>query len=335
MTAQPRIYIAISPALVAELDLDVQLERLAGLAVVERWPGPRNPPSHVVADAIARSDVLVTGWGTPNLAMLERWSPQDRLRLLVHSAGTVKYMLPVAALEHGLVVTHSNESLAEAVAEFTLGAILMARRDAFDAATRFRTGDRTHDPMRMHEVHGSIVGIIGASAIGKRVMRLLAPLGVTLLLADPFATPDIAAQFGARLVDLPELLRRSDTVSLHAPITASTIGMLGADEFALMRDGSLFVNTARGVLVDHDALLRELETGRISALLDVTDPTEPLPPDSPFFALPNCVVLPHIAGVSHQARLRQGRYAVDEILRFVRNEPLHFQVTRDRWESMA
>ena len=88
-------------------------------------------------------------------------------------------------------------------------------------------------------------------------MRLLAPLGVTLLLADPFCTPEVAASFDARLVELPELLRSSDTVSLHAPITTSTIGMLGADEFALMKDGSLFVNTARGRLVDHDALLRD------------------------------------------------------------------------------
>jgi phosphoglycerate dehydrogenase-like enzyme len=233
------------------------------------------------------------------------------------------------------MVTHSNESLAEAVAEFTLGAILMARRDAFASAARFRTGDRSHSPQMMHEVRGSVIGVIGASAIGRRVMKLFAPLGVTLLLADPFCTREDAATYGARLVELRELLRSSDTVTLHAPITRSTIGMLGAAEFALMKDGSLFVNTARGRLIDHDALLHELQTGRISALLDVTDPTEPLPPDSPFFTLNNCVVLPHIAGASSQARIRQGQYSVDETIRYLRGEPLRFQVTRERWDSMA
>jgi phosphoglycerate dehydrogenase-like enzyme len=336
MSAQPTVYVAVAPALVQELDLDTQLARLRGMATVEHWPGPGNPSVEAIAEAVGRAEVLVTGWGTPALTMLEDWMPEgSALRLVVHSAGTVKYLVPRAALEQGLLVTHSNESLAEAVAEWTLGAILMARRDVFGAAARFRAGDRSHPPDTMHEVRGSTVGVIGASAIGRRVMKLLAPLGVTLLLSDPFCTPADAASYGAQLVPLDELLRRSDTVTLHAPVTPQTIGMLGAAEFGLMRDGSLFVNTARGRLIDHDALLRELQTGRISALLDVTDPIEPLPPDSPFFALPNCVVLPHIAGVSKQARLRQGRYSVDETIRYFQGEPLRYQVTTQRWDTMA
>jgi phosphoglycerate dehydrogenase-like enzyme len=111
--------------------------------------------------------------------------------------------------------------------------------------------------------------------------------------------------------------------------------MLGAAQFAAMKDGALFVNTARGRLIDHDALLAELRTGRISALLDVTDPTEPLPADSPFFALENCVVLPHIAGVSVQARQRQGVYTVDDALRYLSGQPPRFPVTRERWDTMA
>jgi phosphoglycerate dehydrogenase-like enzyme len=95
------------------------------------------------------------------------------------------------------------------------------------------------------------------------------------------------------------------------------------------------VNTARGRLIDQDALLRELQSGRISALLDVTDPTEPLPPDSPLFRLENCVLLPHIAGASLEARRRQGRIITEEILRFFAGEPLQHQVTRERWDTMA
>jgi phosphoglycerate dehydrogenase-like enzyme len=186
-----------------------------------------------------------------------------------------------------------------------------------------------------HEVRGSTIGIIGASAIGRRVLKLLAPLGATLLLYDPYCTPAVAAEHGAALVGLPELLRGSDIVSLHAPVTPETIGMLGAAEFAAMRDGALFINTARGRLIDHDALLAELRRGRLAALLDVTDPNEPLPPDSPFFALENCTVLPHMAAVTLEARLRQSQMMIDETLRFLAGEPLRYQVTRERWDTMA
>ena len=332
----PTIYLALSPELVRDLELEAQLARLGGIAQVERWSGPGKPSPEVVEDALGRADVLISGWGTPALASLERWAPDAfAVRLVAHTAGSVKFLVPVAAIERGLLVTHANDSLAEAVAEFTLGAIVMARRNAFVAAARMRAGRERLPVAAQHEVRGSTIGIIGASAIGRRVMKLLAPLDVTLLLYDPYCTPALAAQHGAALVDLHELLRSSQIVTLHAPITPETIGMLGAAEFAAMQDGALFINTARGRLIDHDALLSELQSGRLSALLDVTDPNEPLPQDSPFFALENCTVLPHMAAVTVQARLRQGQMILDETLRFLAGEPLRFQVTRARWDTMA
>jgi phosphoglycerate dehydrogenase-like enzyme len=332
----PTVYVALSPDLVHELELEPQLARLEGIARVERWEGPGNPTPAAVADALGRAQVLITGWGTPTLAALAPWTPAEfAVRLVAHTAGTVKQLVPVAAIERGLLVTHANDSLAEAVAEFTLGAIVMARRNAFVAAARMRDGRERLPIAAQHEVRGSTVGVIGASAIGRRVMKLLAPLDVTLLLYDPYCTPAIAAQYAAKLVGLHELLRSSEIVTLHAPITPETIGMLGAAEFAAMKDGALFINTARGRLIDHDALLSELQSGRLAALLDVTDPNEPLPHDSPFFALENCTVLPHMAGVSLQARVRQGQMMLDETLRFLAGEPLRYLVTRERWNTMA
>lgn len=333
---RPLVYLALAPELVRELELEALLPRLAGVALVERWEGPGRPSPAAVADALGRATVLVTGWGTPPLRALETWAPESSpLGLVVHSAGTVKSLLPRAALERGLPVAHANESLAEAVAEFTVGAIIMARRAAFAAVDRLRRGEPPPPAHAAHELRGSTVGVIGASAIGRRVLRLLPALGVTCLLADPYCPPADAEALGARLVALPELLRRSDIVSLHAPVTPETLGMLGAREFAAMKDGALFVNTARGRLIDADALLAELRTGRISALLDVTDPTEPLPPGSPFLALENCTVLPHIAAVTREARLRQGQITVDETLRFLAGEPLQHAVSLERWDTMA
>ncbi|MDZ4719719.1 MAG: hydroxyacid dehydrogenase [Roseiflexaceae bacterium] len=332
----PTIYVAIAPTLVQELELEDQLARLQPFAIIERWEGPGNPPADLVADALRRVRVLITGWGTPPLESLKQWNQDDvAVRLIAHTAGTVKQLLPVAAIERGLLVTHANDSLAEAVAEFALGAIIMARRNAFAAATRMRAGQALLPLASQHEVVGSTIGVIGASAIGRRVLKLLAALDATLLLYDPYCPPAVAASYGAELVGLHELLRRSAIVSLHAPVTPETIGMLGAAEFAAMQDGALFVNTARGRLIDHDALLNELQKGRINALLDVTDPVEPLPFDSPFFQLENCVVLPHMAAVTVQARQRQSRMIVDETLRFLAGEPLHHRVTHERWETMA
>jgi phosphoglycerate dehydrogenase-like enzyme len=315
----PLVYVALSPKLMQELEFDAELPRLRAVAEVEIWNGPGNPPLDVMIDALQRAQVVITGWGTPALTPLAEWSPERfNVRLLNHSAGTVKYFVP-----------------AEAVAEFTIGAIIMGQRQAWLAATRMREG-REHLPVSaQHEVRGSTIGVIGASAIGRRVMKLLAPLGAKLLLYDPYCSPDVAAAHGATLVDLHELMRQSDTVTLHAPVTPETLGMLGAAEFAAMKDGALFVNTARGRLIDHDALLHELQTGRISALLDVTDPTEPLPPDAPFFRLENCVVLPHMAATTVEARRRQSRMVVDDTLRFLAGEPLQYQVTRERWDTMA
>ncbi len=332
----PLVYVAISPKRMEELFLEEELPRLEGDARVERWPGPGNPTPEAVEDALRRAPVVLTAWGTPPLTPLEGWTPDTfAVRLIAHTAGTVKQLVPVEALERGLLVTHANESLAESVAEFTVGVLIVARRQVIPSAARFKAGQPRVPLARMRELSGSTVGVIGASAIGRRVMRLLAPFDVTILLADPYCPPETVAEHGATLVSLDELLRRSDIVTLHAPVTDETIGMLGVAQFAAMQDGALFVNTARGRLIDHDALLAELRTGRIDAVLDVTDPTEPLPPDSPFFALENCVVLPHMAAVTVEARRRQSRYTVDEILRFLAGELLRFEVTPARWPTMA
>ncbi len=335
-TPLPLIYIALDPQLFAEIQFDEVLPELQAQARVECWPGPGNPPHAAVLAALQRAEVLVTGWGTPPLPELADWSSaHSPLRLVAHTAGSIKSLFPRQALQNGLWVTHSNESLAEAVAEFSLAAILAMRRQMFLGMRRYAAHQPTPAYPQSHELPGSTVGIIGASAIGRRVMELLRPWRVRLLVFDPYCPAETLQAHAAEAVSLLELCRRSDIVSLHAPVTPETLGMLGAEHFAAMRDGALFVNTARGKLVDAAALLRELQTGRISALLDVTDPNEPLPPDSAFFGLENCVVLPHIAGHSAEARFRQGRYAAADILNYLAGRPLRFRVAPERWDTMA
>lgn len=335
-TPLPLIYIALDPQLYAELNFGEMLPELLAQARVECWPGPGRPPLAAVQAALQQAEILVTGWGTPPLSELADWSPErSPLRLVAHTAGSIKNLFPREALQKGLWVTHSNESLAEAVAEFSVAAILSMRRQMFLGMRRYAAQQPTPAYHQSHELPGSTVGIIGASAIGRRVMELLRPWRVRLLVFDPYCPLETLQSYGAERVSLLELCQRSDIVSLHAPVTPETLGMLGAEHFAAMKDGALFVNTARGKLIDAAALLRELQTGRISALLDVTDPTEPLPPSSPFFGLENCVVLPHIAGHSAEARARQGRYVVDDILNYLAGRPLRFRIAAERWDTMA
>ena len=337
MTEKALVYVAISPELYGEIQFGEHMKALEEAARVERWLGPGSPPQAVVDEAARRAEVLVTGWGTPSLIQtLRDWQPQTfKLRLVAHTAGSLRSLLPPEALARGLTVTHANDSLAEAVAEFTMGAMLAMRRQMILSAERYRAGEAKLPFTSMHELPGSVVGIIGASAIGRRVMELLKPWGAHILLYDPYCSRATAAALSAQLVDLETLMRESDIVSLHAPVTEETLGMLGEGHFAMMKEGALFINTARGRLIDQAGLLKALQSKRIWALLDVTDPTEPLPKDSGLWGLENCVILPHIAGHSVEARARQGQYMAEDIVRFLRGEGLRFQVAPERWDIMA
>jgi phosphoglycerate dehydrogenase-like enzyme len=250
----------------------------------------------------------------------------------------VKYTLDDAVYAAGIKVTHAAEANAVPVAEYTLAAILFANKRVFALRDLYRT-----DPSRrtsyalMNEPIGNCrrtVGLIGASRIGRRVAKLLRNFEFTVLIYDPFLEASDELTGFVEPVDLDTLMARSDVVSLHAPSLPSTRGMLGKRQFRLMQDGATFINTARGALVDEAALIAELETGRIQAVIDVTEPEIP-PRDSPLFALPNVFLTPHVAGAVGTERRRLGWMAVDEVERFVAGRPLEFEVEAALLERLA
>ncbi|GAA2308098.1 hydroxyacid dehydrogenase [Streptomyces hawaiiensis] len=317
----PRAVFAMDPVHLPLLFPPPLMERLRRTADIDPGLVVRDFADPAGAAALASAEVLITGWGCPHLdAGVLTAAP--RLGTVLHAAGSVRSLVGEALWEGGVTVSSAVTGNALPVAEYTLAMILLLGKDAFDHRERFR---RTHAYPGPAETAatgnlGRRVGVIGASRVGRRLLELLRPFDLTVLLHDPYVSPAEAAALGAESVSLEDLLRRSDIVSLHAPDIPATHHMLDRDRLALVRDGGVLVNTARGALVDHEALTDELVSGRLHAVLDVTDP-EPLPAGSPLYQLPNVFLTPHIAGSLGNELERLGRIVVEELERLAAGVP--------------
>ncbi|WP_171015944.1 hydroxyacid dehydrogenase [Devosia sp. FKR38] len=313
------------------------LERLEQSCAIVRREPLEEFDSPAARALLAEIDILVTGWGCP-MVTAPVVASAPRLRLIAHAAGTVKYTLDPAVYAAGIAVTHAADANAVPVAEYTLAAILFSNKRMFELRDRYRADPGrkssyalTNAPIGNYQ---RIVGLVGASRIGRKVARLLRPFDFTVLLSDPYVLPGDPVTEDAELVSLDEVMTRADVVSIHAPSLPSTRGMIGARHFGLMQDGACFINTARGAVVDEAAMIAELQTGRIHAVIDVTEPEIPAP-GSPLYTLPNVFLTPHVAGAVGTERLRLGQLAIAEIERFVAGRPLEFAVEPELLERLA
>jgi len=306
-----------------------RLVRIDETVVAERFD------SDTIRAALASAEFLITGWGCPPIteAVLET---APRLRAILHTAGSVKAHVTPACWERGLAVTSAAAANAVPVAEYTVAAILFAGKDVFRLRDRFQANRH----FTVAEVHpgvgnyGRTVGVIGASRIGRRVIELLRPFDLEVYLFDPYVDAATAAELGVRLVDLDTLLRSCDIVSVHAPANQQTRRLLGREQLALMRDGATLINTARGELVDTEALTKQLGSGRLYAVLDVTEP-EPLPAGSPLWELPNVFLTPHVAGSHGNELIRMGDCIVDELERILDGRPFAHAIMASDLDRVA
>ncbi|MFC4592082.1 hydroxyacid dehydrogenase [Sphaerisporangium corydalis] len=278
-------------------------------------------------DRLRGARVLLTGWGSPPLDE-EALADAPLLEAVVHAAGTVKGHLGPAVFARGVQVSSAASANAVPVAEYTVAMILLAGKAVPALAREYRATRADLGLIRRHPRagnHGGVVGVVGASRVGRRVLELLRPFDLRPLLADPYVDAAAAEAMGAGLAGLDEIFERSGIVSLHAPATPATRGMVTARRLAAMPDGATLINTARGSLVDQEALVAELVTGRLSAVLDVTEPEVP-PAGSPLWELPNVVLTPHVAGSLGNELSRLGGAAVDEVLRHLAGRPMLHRV---------
>ncbi|MEV5338139.1 hydroxyacid dehydrogenase [Streptomyces sp. NPDC052676] len=312
------------------------LDRLTRVAETDPALVVRDFADPAAAAALAEAEALFTGWGCPPLTAgaLER---MPRLRTVVHAAGSVKHHITDACWERGLTVASAADANAVPVAEYTIAAILFSGKRVLHAARVYRERRSRVSPIEVIGAGGNYrrtVGVVGASRIGRRVLELLRPYDLRVLLYDPYVDAEEAARLGARSVSLDTLALSSDIVTIHAPQLPETRHLFDRARLALLADGATLINTARGSLVDTAALTEELVSGRLNAVLDVTDP-EVLPSDSPLYDLPNVLLTPHIAGSLGNELHRMTHAALDELERYARGLPYASGVRAEELSRMA
>jgi D-3-phosphoglycerate dehydrogenase len=276
----------------------------------------------VIVRRVADAEIVVTQLAPFSETMLERL---PKLKLIVVARGGPVNIDLAAARRQKIIVVNMPGRNASAVAEFTIGVIL--------AETRLIT--RGHDALRKGRWRGDLycadlvgpelseikVGVIGYGHIGTKVVRLLKAFGCRVLVADPYVQLSAAdARDGVRHVLLATLLRESDVVTLHARVTSETRGFIGRAEFAAMRKGATFVNTARGPMVDYDALTEALKSGHLRGAALETFAAEPTPADLELLRLENVTLTPHIAGASLKTIRHAADAAAEEVRRYLSGE---------------
>ena len=222
-----------------------------------------------------------------------------------------------AATSRGVAVCNTPGVLTETTAEMAFSLLMAAARRIVEGVDYVRDGKwKTWGPLLLlgQDVFGATLGIVGFGRIGKELARMAHGFNMTILAYDTYQDEKAAEEYGVRFVDLDELLKESDYVSLHVALTPETRHMISERELGLMKETAVLINAARGPVVDTDALVTALRNGDIFAAgLDVTDP-EPLPADHPLVSLPNCTVVPHIASATVQTRNNMATLAAGNLL---------------------
>lgn len=276
-----------------------------------------------IVDFVGGAEMLVTHLAPLSAAMMDRL---EALRFVAVSRGGPVNIDMAAARQRSIRVVNTPGRNASAVAEFTIGAILAETRNISRGHDALRRGEWRGDLYRAdvtgEELSELVVGVVGYGAIGTRVVRLLKAFGCRILVADPYvqlSAADLAD--GVRQVSLDILLAEADVVTLHARVTAETTGFIDAAALARMKAGATLVNTARGPLVDYEALYEALRSGRLRGAMLETFAVEPAPPDWPLLSLPNVTLTPHIAGASLKTVRFAADQAAEEVRRYLAGKP--------------
>ncbi|MFQ5996201.1 MAG: 2-hydroxyacid dehydrogenase [Dehalococcoidales bacterium] len=267
----------------------------------------------------------------------EVFEKTNKLRFIGVCRASVNNVDVNAATKHGVLVVNTPARNAVSVAELTVGLMLSLARRIPQAHYLVKAGQWV-DPvgpyisMRGLELAGKVVGIVGFGAIGSEVARRLRAFDMAVLVYDPHLTPQEINKAGARQVNLHALMKESDFISLHCPVSPETAGLIGAEEISLMKPAAYLINTGGWEIVDEAALFQALEERRIAgAAFDVYQ-THPVSPDSRLLKLDNVLLTPHIGGATEGTVTRYSRMMVKDIIRFLDRKRPKNLVNPEVWQ---
>jgi phosphoglycerate dehydrogenase-like enzyme len=334
---KPKVLLALRQSLFQTMFSPRDQKRLNDLADVINPDPPSTIEPEFVRDNLPGADIAITSWGSATFNE-DVLSKCDTLKLVTHAGGSVKSLVSDAFWDENLRVTSAAAAISYGVAEYCLGLILVGSKRAFWLGLETRNGHWENVSGLYggwHEIYQQKIGIIGAGFVGRQLAMLLRNFTCDVLVFDPYLSEESARELNVTKVDtLDELFEQCLVVSLNAPTTPETIGMIRGHHFAKLCKGALFINTARSILINEEEMLEELKTGRFVAVIDVTEP-EPPPLNHLFRNLPNVWLTPHVAGTVAENQMRIGTMVVDEIEHFVKNEPYRFEVTREQLQTLA
>ncbi len=310
--------------------------------ILNEGPYPDKIDEPFMQRVLPGADACITCWGTPVLTKAVLDQARD-LKVIAHGAGTPKAIINDDFWGRNIRIFTAAPVIAIDVAETALGAIIYSLKCLRQYERMMRDGAWVKDPGQiarqkyaMKRLNDRLtVGIIGLSHVGRHLIRFLKPFGVRIQCYDPYVSEYAAGKMGVAKVSLAELMAGCDVVTVHAPNLLETRQLVSREMLALLKDGALFVNTARGAIVDQDALIAELKSGRINAYLDVFE-AEPLPLGSELYKLENVLLSPHISGGhTENGGYERGNYLIQQLYGYYGTGMIQDEVVQPMIRVMA
>ncbi len=309
-----------------------RLEKLGELRIYDR---DDFSDREYVLDFVKDTDFLIVSWGSPRIDE-EILEVCPSLSGVVYAGGTLRPVISEKFIEKNIPISNSKIVDSRNVAYTTLGLTIAACKGAFFLPDDLKNGLWKENYHKVKDFCGIKIGVVGAGVAGGYFLELLKPFDVECLVYDPTLTAEqIRERFGARKCELSELMAESDVISLHAPVLPSTTGMINRDNLKLIKDGAIFINTARGALINEDDFIEECRKERFTAILDVTNAGEPPSEDYILRKLSNVVLLPHIAGVTNNGVKYIGKHVCEEAECFFAGEPMKCAVDLSKLSELA
>jgi len=308
-------------------------ERLAAIGELHIYDRKDFSDKEYLIDFVKGANLLILSWGSPKLEKAILDVCPD-LRGVIYGAGTLRYIMTDAFLKSGIPITDSKIVDSRSVAVTTLGIAITACKGLYTLPNDIKSGLWRENGHTIKDFYKIKIGVIGASYVGSYFVELLQAFDVEVYVYDPTKSAEQIQKMGATKKELNELLSECDVISLHAPSLPETENMINKTNLTLIRDGAIFINTARGPLVNEEDLIEECSKNRFLAFLDVFN-NEPLEIENPLRTFPNVICTPHIAGTFTNGMQAIGVHICEEAERLIRGERMKCEVDLTKLNILA